>query len=292
VAFYQEYQPELSPNYSIPNQQINTDSIVYSITPAGKKVNQEQQNTVSNKNEREIKSNIEKQRAEKDLVVSNTRSNQSKGPLKNEPDPGAPATLSSAQNKTAGNNNRFSNEIESVEISRKDAASTRKATVIVNSNNNKTDDLYKEVTANQPATKARMIIKNDTDQHFDIVLQRLPKDSQPAMQEVVVGSGVEGKSIDKYPKVTIDTLEPAEGYVHFDDYVISNLQMPEELKTKSISGGEVQLAFDVDENGQAINITVIKSLCAKCDEEAIRLLKEGPKWKKKKNKKGKITIEF
>jgi hypothetical protein len=37
---------------------------------------------------------------------------------------------------------------------------------------------------------------------------------------------------------------------------------------------------------------VVKSLCNKCDEEAIRLLKEGPKWKKKKNKKGSVTIRF
>jgi TonB family protein len=108
---------------------------------------------------------------------------------------------------------------------------------------------------------------------------------------VVAGYGAQKKSMDKYPKVTIDTLEPAEGYVKFDDYVISNLQIPDELKTKSIAG-EVQLAFDVDQNGKPTNITVVKSLCEKCDEEAIRLLKEGPKWKKKKDKKGKITIKF
>jgi len=54
----------------------------------------------------------------------------------------------------------------------------------------------------------------------------------------------------------------------------------------------VQLSFDVDKNGQPTNIAVVKSLCQKCDEEAIRILKEGPKWKKNKNKKGKITIKF
>ena len=106
-----------------------------------------------------------------------------------------------------------------------------------------------------------------------------------------MGYGAQRNPTNKYPKVTIDTLEPAEGYVKFDDYVISNLKMPEELKTKTIAG-EVQLSFDVDQNGQPVNITVVKSLCEKCDEEAVRLLKEGPKWKKKKDKKGKITIKF
>ena len=67
--------------------------------------------------------------------------------------------------------------------------------------------------------------------------------------------------------------------------------MPEELKTKTVSG-EVQLSFDVNKEGQPVNIKVEKSLCQKCDEEAVRLLKDGPKWKKKKNKKGKLTIKF
>ena len=52
------------------------------------------------------------------------------------------------------------------------------------------------------------------------------------------------------------------------------------------------LSFDVDDNGIPRNIRVEKSLCASCDEEAIRLLKEGPKWEKKKNKKGKVKIRF
>jgi hypothetical protein len=48
----------------------------------------------------------------------------------------------------------------------------------------------------------------------------------------------------------------------------------------------------VNDVGEPVNIKVEKSLCAQCDDEAIRLLKQGPKWKKKKNKKGKVTIRF
>jgi TonB family protein len=136
--------------------------------------------------------------------------------------------------------------------------------------------------------KVRNINTNDTIKDLNIVLQPLPGDS---LSEIVVGYGKQKKSTEKYPIVIIDTLEPAEGYVHFDDYVASNLKMPEELKTKTIAG-EVQLSFDVDKDGKPTNIAVVKSLCEKCDQEAIRLLKEGPKWKKVKNKKGKITIKF
>jgi hypothetical protein len=130
-------------------------------------------------------------------------------------------------------------------------------------------------------------ISTDSVKHMSIVLQRLPNDST---KEVVLNSG-RLKSVAKYPKVVIDTLEPAEGYVVFDDYVINNLKVPDEFKTKPLSG-DVQLSFDVDANGQPVNITVVKSLCQTCDAEAIRLLKEGPKWKKKNNKKGKVTFRF
>jgi hypothetical protein len=46
----------------------------------------------------------------------------------------------------------------------------------------------------------------------------------------------------------------------------------------------------VNENGEPINITVENSQCTQCNEEAIKLLKEGPKWKK--GKKGKISFRF
>jgi TonB family protein len=129
---------------------------------------------------------------------------------------------------------------------------------------------------------------NDTIKNFNVVLQPQHMDSADM---VIIGYGVQKKSPVNYPKVIIDTLEPAEGYTDFDSYVASNLKPPDEIKSKTISG-EVQLSFDVDENGKPVNIAVVKSLCQKCDEEAVRLLKEGPKWKKKKNKKGKLTIRF
>lgn len=152
------------------------------------------------------------------------------------------------------------------------------------------ESFYKKAdTNNNTSWKVDGIGPNDTIKNLNIVLKPLPKDSLQTV--VIIGYGTQKKSSARYPQVIIDTLEPAEGYVHFDDYVASNLKMPEELKNKPVEG-EVQLSFDVDEEGQPTNITVVKSLCPKCDQEAIRLLKEGPKWKQKKNKKGKLTIKF
>jgi hypothetical protein len=131
------------------------------------------------------------------------------------------------------------------------------------------------------------VAQPDTLKNFDVVLQEQKRD----MEEVVV-SGYTKKSAvaPRRPQVVVDTLEPEEGFVQFGHYIADNLKRPEELKVKT--SGEVQLSFEVNNNGEPVNITVVKSLCNKCDEEAIRLLKEGPKWKKKKNKKGSVTIRF
>ena len=82
---------------------------------------------------------------------------------------------------------------------------------------------------------------------------------------------------------------PADGWSNYDAYLANNLNIPEEIKTKKSSEGEVELSFEVDKNGDPINIKIEKSLCAKCDQEAIRLIKEGPKWKRK-TKKGRTTV--
>lgn len=128
---------------------------------------------------------------------------------------------------------------------------------------------------------------NDTTKNIDVVLQRSDND----LEEVVVMKSSPIKpEAKKRMQVKVDTLQPAEGWTNFDDYIAGNLRMPEEFRAKPLKG-EVELAFDVNKQGDPVNITVTKSLCEKCDEEAIRLLKEGPKWKRNK-KKGKVTIRF
>jgi hypothetical protein len=116
------------------------------------------------------------------------------------------------------------------------------------------------------------------------------KQNQANMDEVVVVSTAKvGRTERQY--VVIDTLEPAGGWRRFDDYIAQNIKLPEAVERKDVSG-EVRLSFEINSKGEPVNITVEKSLCAKCDEEAIRLLKAGPKWKKKKDQRGKLTIRF
>lgn len=84
---------------------------------------------------------------------------------------------------------------------------------------------------------------------------------------------------------------PADGWSNYDSYLANNLNIPEDYKDlKNARSNAVQVSFEVDKNGEPVNIRVEKSLCSACDKEAIRLVKEGPKWKRNAAKKGRTTV--
>lgn len=91
----------------------------------------------------------------------------------------------------------------------------------------------------------------------------------------------------------LEEPEPADGWDNYDSYLVNNVKLPDEYVTKQQGGGVVQVSFEVDKNGEPVNFKIEKSLCKKCDEEAIRLIKEGPKWRRKaKNGRTTVTITF
>jgi TonB family protein len=92
-------------------------------------------------------------------------------------------------------------------------------------------------------------------------------------------------------KDTAELEEPEVGWENYNTYVANNIQLPDNIRGKS-RGSNVELSFDIDKTGHPANIKVTKSSqCKECDEEAIRLLKEGPKWKRK-GKKSKTSISI
>lgn len=92
------------------------------------------------------------------------------------------------------------------------------------------------------------------------------------------------------PNVKMEESEPTDGWDNYDSYLANNLNPPEEFKTKQANKAEVAVSFEVDKNGEPANFKIEKSLCAKCDKEAIRLIKDGPKWKRTAGKKGRTIV--
>ncbi len=117
----------------------------------------------------------------------------------------------------------------------------------------------------------------------------LQDDRSLAAQTLPASRKINAEERNKFAKVKLEEPEPADGWDNYDTYLTNNLNVPEEIKTKQNTAGEVQVSFEVDKNGEPINIKIEKSLCPKCDEEAKRLIKEGPKWKRNA-KKGRTTV--
>jgi hypothetical protein len=128
----------------------------------------------------------------------------------------------------------------------------------------------------------------NTNEQMVIVMKPLPNSAQ--LEEIVLDKSKKER-VARKDHIVADTLEPTVGWTAYGDYIASQLNKQDDLIVTS-THGEVELLFDVNSKGEPVNITVNKSLCEKCDEKAIQILKEGPKWKRKKNKKGKVTIRF
>ncbi len=95
-----------------------------------------------------------------------------------------------------------------------------------------------------------------------------------ALEEVVVTGYGYSSGSEEVVKVG---ARPVDGYSSFRNYVKENLRYPETAKSNNITGRVVVL-FTVNSNGSLSNFRIRKSLGYGCDEEAIRLIKEGPAW--------------
>jgi protein TonB len=82
---------------------------------------------------------------------------------------------------------------------------------------------------------------------------------------------------------------PLSGYEAYYRYIRNNMVYPGEAIKQGIQGN-VTVEFIVDKEGNLHNIRIKKGIGHGCDEEAIRVVKAGEKWKPAKNK-GKIVMQ-
>ena len=125
-------------------------------------------------------------------------------------------------------------------------------------------------------------------------------ENKQALNEVVVvgyGTKKNKKSTTTGNVVTVKeqaekeiTPQPVIGKRSYQKYLKENLVRPTDDNCKDIKG-KVVLSFFVDEEGKPQNITVIHGLCEFADKEAIRLVKEGPKWTSGKLP-ARVTVRF
>ena len=87
------------------------------------------------------------------------------------------------------------------------------------------------------------------------------------------------------------TFEPQGGFKKYEKYIRRNLRMPAAAKEAGVKG-KVTIGFYLNSDGRPTRVEVIKSLGYGCDEEAVRLIKNGPKWKGQPGKFYTYMVEF
>ncbi len=89
---------------------------------------------------------------------------------------------------------------------------------------------------------------------------------------------VDSNSPTTIPTDAVDeSAMPQGGMTAWNDYLLKNLKYPQEAKIAGIEG-TVYLTFIVDKEGNINNPEVLRGIGAFCDEEAIRLVSNAPKW--------------
>ena len=71
--------------------------------------------------------------------------------------------------------------------------------------------------------------------------------------------------------------EPEGGYSGYFRYLASAAALPDPAKRAKV-GGQVQVEFQVNPNGTLSDFRVVQGLGYGCDEEAVRVIQDGPKW--------------
>jgi len=79
------------------------------------------------------------------------------------------------------------------------------------------------------------------------------------------------------PMLPSISATPAGGYGKLRQYLADSLDYPEKALTDRREG-TVRVQFIVGTDGKLSDFKVVKSVSPECDEEALRLLKEGPTW--------------
>jgi hypothetical protein len=90
-----------------------------------------------------------------------------------------------------------------------------------------------------------------------------------------------------YPTVMVQDAEPVYGWVSYDQYLENNKKIPAGPPALK---GNVAVSFVVNKKGELSDFKVERSLAKSYDDEAIRLISQGPAWKLLKGRKARITV--
>ncbi|HZY80866.1 MAG TPA: TonB family protein [Cyclobacteriaceae bacterium] len=102
---------------------------------------------------------------------------------------------------------------------------------------------------------------------------KMNEDVAQLSEVVVTRSAIKLPTIDG-----VKLAEPEGGIKAYDQYMEDNLRYPQQALDNNVKG-RVVVEFNVGIDGALNNFVIMKSLGYGCDDEVLRLVKEGPVWK-------------
>lgn len=97
------------------------------------------------------------------------------------------------------------------------------------------------------------------------------------IEEMVFEEAPEEEVADEIFTVVEDQPTPQGGMQAFYEYVSKNMKYPAQARRMGIEG-RVFVQFVVDKDGTITDVQAVKGIGAGCDEEAVRVLQNAPKW--------------
>ncbi|WP_316755781.1 energy transducer TonB [Pedobacter aquatilis] len=100
----------------------------------------------------------------------------------------------------------------------------------------------------------------------------------PALAIMMMLTNMESKAQKVYDFVSVDKVPDYPGGMKsFYEYLGKSIKFPEAAKKNKIQG-KVFLSFIVEQTGKLTDVEVVKGLTKETNDEAVRVLKESPKW--------------
>ncbi|WP_420576978.1 TonB family protein [Ekhidna sp.] len=145
------------------------------------------------------------------------------------------------------------------------------------------EDIEKEVVI-EPMTDEMIVMEEEVVvpiQSFSAkkieAIEEVNSDQPAAARSAARSSGATIAEMNDRESIEIIPPKPSFGDSLYQEYLKQELIYPKAAKENNIEG-EVILSLTISEFGEILDIKIEKSLGYGCDEEAIRLVKEGPAW--------------
>ena len=100
---------------------------------------------------------------------------------------------------------------------------------------------------------------------------------ETVIEEIIVEEAPEEEVADEVFLIVEEPATPPGGMNAFYKYIGDNLKYPAQARRMGIEG-RVYVQFVVDKDGTLTEVQAVKGIGAGCDEEAVRVIKNAPKW--------------